>query len=374
MIPTNRLFIATTLFAVALLLAACGKPAKKESSKTSPKDSSNSNVPVFSLAWSEYPSWSTFGVAHEIGLIDGRAGKMGPLEKKWGVDIELKEADYDTCIVMYGAGKCDAACLTNMDSLNPCLTLQTVCIIPSSTSFGADALLVPQDVKDIKQLRGKNIYGLANSVSQYCFARNLELLGENEKDYKFTNMDPGAAALAMQLKKTGYESIIVWNPFVLDTLNKRKDVHRLFDSTKIPGEIIDMVVMSQASLDRPGGQAFACAVIDTFYEISRRIVDPKTHNETLIALGEKFAHLDLPTMEEVVKQTKFYSTPTAGLERITGKEIDGLMKRVVDFCVSHKIVPNNPSIGYGNKAAAPTANFRLDPTYIQEYVVKTKGS
>ena len=27
-------------------------------------------VPSFSLAWSEYPSWSTFGVAHEEGLVD----------------------------------------------------------------------------------------------------------------------------------------------------------------------------------------------------------------------------------------------------------------------------------------------------------------
>ena len=37
-------------------------------------------VPVFSLAWSEYPSWSVFGVAHEIGIINGKEGEMGPIE------------------------------------------------------------------------------------------------------------------------------------------------------------------------------------------------------------------------------------------------------------------------------------------------------
>ena len=93
--------------------------------------------PSFSLAWSEYPSWSTFGVAHEFKIIDGRKGKMGPIENKWGVDIELKEADYDSCLVMYGANKCDAVCITNMDGLNPSLSRTSAAILPTSTSFGA---------------------------------------------------------------------------------------------------------------------------------------------------------------------------------------------------------------------------------------------
>src|SRR4051812_33100189 len=48
-------------------------------------------APQFSLAWSEYPSWSVFGVAHMQKLIDGAAGKQGPLETKWNIDIVLKE-------------------------------------------------------------------------------------------------------------------------------------------------------------------------------------------------------------------------------------------------------------------------------------------
>jgi len=30
--------------------------------------------PAFSLAWSEYPAWSAFGVAHVYKIIDGREG------------------------------------------------------------------------------------------------------------------------------------------------------------------------------------------------------------------------------------------------------------------------------------------------------------
>ena len=326
--------------------------------------------PSFSLSWSEYPSWSTFGVASEVGLIDGAKGKLGPIETKWNVDIELKEAEYDPCLAMYGSSNCDAVCITNMDVLNPSLTRPSVAILPTSTSDGADALIVSNDITDVKQLKGKKVFGLAKTVSEYCFARNLELLGENEKDYTFTNMDPGAAALAMQQKQDGFDAIIVWNPFVLETLNKRPDTHVLFDSTKIPGEIIDMVVVAQSSLDQPGGEDFACAVIDTYYALNKRLADPTTADDTLVALGEKFSHLDLAAMREVVKQTKFYATPDAGLAVLTGDATKSIMDKVVEFCVDHEIVPSKPAVGYGDMKSAENVALRLDPTYINKAIAK----
>ena len=334
--------------------------------------------PSFTLAWSEYPSWSAFGVAHEVKLINGKKGKLGPIERKWNVDIVLKEADYDPCLMMYGSGQTDAVCITNMDVLNPALSVPSVAILPTSTSYGADACIVAKNITDAKQLRGKKVYGLAKTVSEYCFVRNLEILGENEKNHRFTNMDPGAAALAMQQKQKGYDAIVVWNPFVLETLNKRKDVRILFDSTTIPGEIIDMVAMSQKSLDKPGGEAFACAIIDTFYSLNRRMAAPETRDDTLIALGEKFSHLNLASMKQVVKQTKFYSTPAMALALFSGGKsfpgdevkdqpnLEDIMKTVVKFCVDHEVVPKEPVVGYGSKRRAPKAALRFDPTYIRK--------
>jgi len=329
-------------------------------------------LPSFSLAWSEYPSWSTFGVANKYGLINGHKGKIGEIEKKWGVDIVLIEADYDPCITMYGSAQCDAVCITDMDTLNPCLSRKSVAILPTSTSFGADACIVT-GISELKDLRGKKIYGLAKSVSEYCFVRNLEMKGEKEKDFLFTNMDPGAAALAMQQKQKGYEAIMVWNPFVLETLNKRKDAKVLFDSTTIPGEIIDMVVVAQSSLDKPGGDKFACAVIDTFYAINKRLADPKTRNDTLVSLGEKFSNLDLPSMEKVVQQTKFYSTPEQGIKLYTGDKLKKeIMVRVVDFCVSHGVIPQKPVVGYGPIEEVSGASLRFDVSYIAKVASEQK--
>jgi NitT/TauT family transport system substrate-binding protein len=357
--------ITSLAFTFGLMLAVgCGSDSDSASNGDS---AATKDIPTFSLAWSEYPSWSVFGVAHEVKLINGAEGKLGSIEKKWNVDIILREADYDSCITMYGAAQVDAACLTNMDALNPSLSRPSTMILPTSTSAGADACIVTDAIKDVKDLKGKKVYGLEKTVSEYCFVRNLELLGEKEADYKFSNMDPGAAAVAMQQKQETVEAIVVWNPFVMETLNKRPGSKVLFDSTTIPNEIIDAVIVSQDSLKKPGGKDFACAVIEAFYAVNQRIADEATRDDTLVALGEKFSHLDLEAMKTVVKQTKFFGTAAEGTAILTGSELPGVMAKVTEFCVSHEIVGSSPSIAFG---AESSGDLTFDPSYIE---LSTKG-
>jgi ABC-type nitrate/sulfonate/bicarbonate transport system substrate-binding protein len=346
-----------------------GEPSEKEStdnsaSQEAPQASSNGPFPTLSLAWSEYPSWSTFGVAHVEKLINGKAGELGTIEKKWKVDIVLHEADYDTCITMYGAGKVDAACLTNMDALNPSLSRASTMILPTSTSHGADACIVVDSINSIQELKGKKVYGLEKTVSEYCFVRHLENKGEKEKDHGFSNMDPAAAAAAMQQKQAGIEAIMVWNPFVIETLSKRSDVKVLFDSTQIPGEIIDGVIMAQGALEKEGGEAFACAIIEAFYTIANRMNAAESRDATLTALGEKFSNLDLAAMNKVVQQTKFLTSPGAAIAMFNGIELPQIMDRVVSFCVDHEITGRSPSLSYGKPKDGDTAELRFDTTFI----------
>src|SRR5262249_16769221 len=153
--------------------------------------------PTFTLAWSEYPSWSVFGVAAEEGLIDGEEGKLGPIEKKWNVDVKLQLFDYEVCMKSFQARTSDATCMTNMDSLAPALKRRAAAILPTSTSAGGDACVVA-GIKDLEELKKHKVYGLKESVSQYAFARILEKKGQKESDYQFEQMDPAEAAKALQ--------------------------------------------------------------------------------------------------------------------------------------------------------------------------------
>ncbi|MEO0459480.1 MAG: hypothetical protein AAF219_01465 [Myxococcota bacterium] len=327
----------------------------------------------FTLAWSEYPSWSAFDVASSKGYIDGKEGELGEFEKKYNVDIVLKEAEYDACLTMYGSGQVDAVAITNMDILNPSLGRKSVAILPTSTSYGADAVIVDaKKVKNIKQLKKVETKGLDLSVSQYMFARNLEEKKQDPKKFKFSSMDPGAAALAMQQSDKNTTSIAVWNPFVMSTLEKRGDeVKVLFDSTTIPGEIIDMIVMSDESLKKEGGAAAAHALVAAFYRLNEDMADDTKRADTLTAIGEKFADLSAEQMEKVVEMTRFYGTADAGiqvfengalLEGVTEKTIQEVMPAVVKFSMEYGITEKEPKLAYGDDAEA---DLRFDATYMK---------
>ena len=318
-------------------------------------------APTFTLAWSEYPSWSVFGVAQDEGL-------LARMEQKWNVSVKLSLLDYEKCIAGYSAKTVDAACLTNMDALAPALGRKSVAVLPTSTSVGADALLAV-GVERVEELKAKKIavYGLPESVSQYTFARILEKKGLKDSDFEWKAMDPDKAAAAMQAKSKDVSAIMVWNPFVLQTEKLRKDAKRLFDSSDIPEEIIDMVVVAQDVLDKPGGDRFACCLIDTFYEFNKMLADPANRDDLLVKLGGKFFKLSKEEMAVACVHTRFYRTPDAALRLMTGDKLPKTMDMIVKFWVDRKWLKDGaPKLGYGTLGKANEAQFRIDPTYINK--------
>ena len=318
----------------------------------------------FTIAVSEYPSWSgTFLTACDIGLIDGAEGKTGPIEKKWNVDIVVKDTDYDSCITLFVNGNVDAACLTNIDSLAPSVTRKAVAIIPTSTSAGADACLVRPGINTVKDLKGVVVRGLSASVSEYAFDKCLAALGEDAKAYKFESLDPVQVGVTLQSEKI--QAGVTWNPVVMETLKADPKIKRLFDSSLIKGQIIDMVTASRESLGKEGGKDFACALIDTYYTVCRLMDSEKTHDKTLTSMGKRFANLGLKEMQVIVKETQFYSTPEKGLGLFKGQELPKVMKdHVVPWALEKGLVEKNkmPKIVFGNDT---NAELCFDPQYIE---------
>jgi hypothetical protein len=348
---------------LGVLLPGCGEGDGTKSGST--------GKPTFTLAWSEYPSWSVFGVASEKGLIGGKDGRLGKIEEKWGVRIDLKLLDYEKCMDAYTANGCSAVCITNMDVLNPSLQRKSVAVIPTSTSDGADACLVEPGINDVRDLKKTKTYGLTESVSQYVFLRCLQLAGEKYADYQFSNLDPGEAAKNMQARSKGTEATMVWNPFLLQTLKLRPDVKVLFDSSRIREEVIDLVVIGEDVLSQPGGKDFACAIIDCYYEFNKMLQDPAQRDELLVALGRKFSSLNLEEMKKATTQTRFYKTPEEGLALFDDDKFHQRMGSIVDLYGQLRIIKGKPpTFGFGSADKASEVNLRFDPTFIQ--LVKDK--
>lgn len=323
-------------------------------------------TPTFSVAVSEYPSWSgTFLTAMDIGLIDGDAGKLGPLEEKWGIDIVIKDTDYDSCISLFMKARVDAACLTNIDSLAPSVTRKAVAILPTSTSAGADACIAQSTIMAVPDIKALKVNGLASSVSEYAFDKCLEALGEKASDYSFENMDPVQVGAALQ--GGSIDVGMTWNPVVMQTLKAKPELKRLFDSSLIKGHIVDMVVASRDSLATEGGKSFACALIDTYYTVCNLMENPDTKDQMLTAMGKRFARLGLEDMKVIVKETSFYSTPDKGLAEFGGTELPDIMKtQVVPWVVNKGLVEKGkePTISF---TSGDDVNLCFDSQYITAY-------
>lgn len=358
----KKIAIFGLLLAASVLPLACNK-------KPEVSENTAERLPVFSLATSEHPSWSTFMVAGKAGLINpDEGGEPGTLEKKWGVDIVLYVKDYDPCLTMYGNGSVDAVCMTNMDSLNPAIGRPSTTIMPTSTSVGADKVIgVGFDTKGqhvANFLKGKKTYGLSKSVSEYVFVRGLQVMELSPKDFQFVNLEPSAAATALQTGSNDVKNICVWNPYALQTLRTQKSAQTVFDSSLIPEEIIDQVVVANEALKREGGENFACCVCDVFYEVNKRMADPKSADVTLKALGENFSNLPVEDMKICVTETRFYGTPEAGIKLYSSDPFRKTMGTVVTTCQQIGVLDADkaPSIGYGD----PNSQLNFETKYMKK--------
>jgi NitT/TauT family transport system substrate-binding protein len=250
-----------------------------------------------------------------------------------------------------------------MDALIAVPNRSGVAVLPTSTSNGADACLVTQAISDIEALKGHKVYGLKGTVSEYCFVRALEMNGFQEADFQFTNQDPAIAAQNMQQSAETHLAIMVWNPFVLQTLQDRKDVKVLFDSSLIPGEIVDMVVIGADSLGKPDSRKFVAAVAEAFYEVDKAMQDPKNGDDVLLALGKKFSNLGLEDMKTATTQTAFYKMPSDAKALFESEAFKSTMKTVTDFCTSHGLVGEDQvSIGFGSDSGE--VKLRFDASYL----------
>lgn len=331
---------------------------------------------------SEYPSWSAFGVAGKYGLINNAKGQLGAVEKKWNVDIELKMITYETCLTNYGSSG-GAICITNCDIVGLVSGRPSTAIMPTSTSFGADACIGTGDVTTLEALRKETTYGLANSVSDYAFFRGLEKLGKNPADYRFQNRDPEQAAQALQ---TGASKVgMVWNPYTIQTLKNKKDAKIIFNSTIVPGEIVDMVVMDNATLQQPGGDAAAKCICDTFYRVCDflKSTNKTTSDDTYATLSDQFVPatkgnqsfgaedmklcVDMASNPDETKKitTRFYDTPELGTKVFGSANMEPILAHVLRWAKVRQLIKKDLTISYPD-TPLPQAGLTFDTKYMQE--------
>jgi NitT/TauT family transport system substrate-binding protein len=250
----------------------------------------------------------------------GYAADNGIVKKwadKYGIKIDVTQVgDYVECINQYTAGKFDGATSTTMDALAiPSVGgVDTTVLIAGDYSNGNDGIILKGKTK-LEEIKGQKVNLLELSVSHYLLARALSGVGLSEKDITIVNTSDVDWISAY---KTGdVSAIVAWNPG-LATIDAEKDANLVYDSTKVPGEIVDAMIVNTALLKE--NPDFGKALTGAWFETLAIMMADNNAGKTARESMGKASGTDLAGFEAQIKTTKLFLTPAEAYAFVTDKD------------------------------------------------------
>jgi NitT/TauT family transport system substrate-binding protein len=282
----------------------------------------------FNIAWTIYVGWMPWPYAVEAGIVKKWADK-------YGITITVTQInDYVESINQYTAGKFDGVTVTNMDALTiPAAGgVDTTALIVGDFSNGNDGIVLKKG-KSVADIKGRKINMVELSVSHYLLARALSGAKLKEKDIKVVNTSD--ADIVAAFKSADSTAVVTWNPQLME-VKAEPGASLVFDSSKIPGEIIDLLVLNTDTLkDNPN---LGKALVGIWYETVGLMADEGDKGKTAREAMAKLSGTDLAGFEAQLKTTRMFYTPKDAVAFTTGGDLTKTMELVRSFCFDHKLL------------------------------------
>ena len=360
---TRRNLLGGGLALVALaMLASCGSPA--------PEGQSGSEAPVeaakteFNIGWSIYAGWMPWAYAEKSGILKKWADK-------YGIKINLIQVnDYVESINQYTAGKLDGVGSTNMDALTiPAAGgKDTSVLIMGDYSNGNDGIVLKNGAS-MAEIKGRTVNLVELSVSHYLLARALELNGMKLSDVKTVNTSD--ADIVSAFSSPDVTAVAAWNPQLAE-ITKAKGATMVFDSSKIPNEIQDLMTVSTATLK--ANPNLGKALVGAWYEVMAIMAKGDTKANEAIDQMAQMAGTTPENYRAQLKTTYLYYKPQDAVAYMLSPDIIKHEDAVRQFSYSKGLFgPAATSvdaigIGFANgKTLGDKANVKLrfDPSFMQ---------
>src|ERR1700688_310237 len=266
--------------------------------------------PSFTVGWSVYAGWTPYHYLMQSGI-------MKKWADKYGITIKVQRFDYAPSLDAFVARNIEACTMTNMEALDmPAASgVPTTVIIVGDYSNGNDALLVRGGLQ-MKDLAGKKLLLVQKTVSEYLFDRAMAMNGLRDqiKQVRLINTSDSDIATAF-LSDASSSAVVTWKPLVSQIL-KQKGITSLFNSSQIPGEILDLTVVRTDVLNRPdgSGQRFAKALTGAWYELLAQMTTPGPEADKVLASIAAGSQDTLASYKEQLSTTKMFYTAKSAAE------------------------------------------------------------
>jgi NitT/TauT family transport system substrate-binding protein len=289
---------------------------------------------------------------------------------KYGLTLHVVQVnDYVESLNQFSAGKVDCVTSTTMDALTVPAAggRDTTVLLIGDYSNGNDGIILKGDDK-LADIKGRSVNLVENSVSHYLLARGLESAGMKLPDVTTVNTSDADIVAAFSAPQT--TALVTWNP-QLSEIKKEPGAHEVFDSSKIPGEILDTLVVDTATLKaNPNlGKALAGIWFETLAIMSKDD-DPGKAARTQMA---KLSGTDLNGFDGQLKTTHLYVDPRGAAAFASDPALVTATDRVRHFSFDHGLfgqaARSVDDIGIafpGGKTLGSVSNIKLrfDPTYM----------
>jgi len=247
--------------------------------------------------------------------------------------------------------------------------VDSTALIVSDFSNGNDGIVIKGANKKVADLKGMNVNLVELSVSHYLLARALDTADLSEKDLKVVNTSD--ADISAAFNTNDVQAVTTWNPMLAD-IKAKPGVTQVFDSSKIPGEIMDMMVVNTQTLkDNP---ALGKALTGAWFEVVALMNAKSAASKVALEHMAKASGTDLAGFQSQLDTTKLFATPKEALEFATSKQLPDTMRKVASFSFEHGLLgegaKDSSAVGmsFANGVmSGDKANLKLhfDPSYVQ---------
>jgi len=118
-------------------------------------------------------------------------------------------------------------------------------VLVVDVSHGADAVVGRAGMKSMKDLKGKRVAVESGALGAFVLSRALTLNGMQASDVKVVQLESNEQPSAFE--KGQVDAAVTFDPYRGELL--RAGAVSLFDSTQIPGEIVDLVAVRMGVLE-----------------------------------------------------------------------------------------------------------------------------
>jgi NitT/TauT family transport system substrate-binding protein len=339
--------------AALMALAACGSPEQGATPATRTE---------FTIAWTIYAGWMPWPYAQQAGIVQKWA-------ERYGLTLNITQVnDYVESLNQFTAGTVDAVTSTTMDALTVPAAggVDTSVIIIGDYSNGNDGVILKGSNR-LADIRGRNVNLVELSVSHYLLARALEEAGLAQTDVHIVNTSD--ADIVASYSASATTALVTWNP-QLSTIKAMPNAHDVFNSSAIPGEILDALVVRTEALQ--ANADLGKALVGIWYETMALMSATTPEGAAARAAMGQLSGTDQAGYEAQLATTAMYYTAAEALAFFNSPELQTATDRVRQFSFANGLFGQGATSVDAIGIAFPTGQtlggaenvkLRFDPSY-----------